>query len=327
MPDQPNQGASAPVESAPAEQNLESQVENEEESSEEAEEESKPEGKAEGKEKAVENLSSKEQKQLAKNLKKYNLKVDGKESEEEVDLNDDEGMTKRLQLAKASQKRMQEATELRKAAEEFIDMLKTNPRKVLTDPNIGIDLKKLAMEIINEEAENAAKSPEQQEKEKLQKELEELKSKYEKDEKDRKDREFSRLQAEHEEKIQSDIESALKTNELPKTPYTVRKMAEMMMLALQNDIDLSPKDLVPLLRKQMSSDFKEFIGASSDDILEEIIGKERISGLRKKNVAKVKNQQVAQTANSVKSTGKAEVKADKKDSKKIEMKDFLRGKF
>jgi hypothetical protein len=260
-------------------------------------------------------------------IKKYQIKVDGKIEDIELDLDNEEQIKKHLQMSKAAQKRMQEATELRKAAEEFIEMLRKNPRRVLTDPNIGVDLKQFAQEIINEEIEQASKSPEQLEKEKLQRELEELKSKFEKEETQRKEREFQRLQAEQEEKIQNDIESALSTNELPKTPYTVRKMAEMMMLALQNDIDLSPKDLVPLLRKQMNSDIKELFSASSDDVLEELLGKDTISRLRKRTVAKVKQQQVAQTANAVKSTGQAEVKAEKKEDQRIHMKDFLRGKF
>jgi hypothetical protein len=285
--------------------------------------EASEEGAAGGK--SVDELSKKEQKELAKQLKKFKLKVDGKEVEEEIDLADEEGLTKKLQLAKAAQKRMQEATELKKAAEEFIEMLRSNPRRVLTDPNIGVDLKKFVQEYLDEEIANANKTPEQIEKEKLQKELEELKEKYKKDEEERKSREFARLQAEQEEKIQSDIEGALKSSNLPKSPYTVRKMAEMMMLALQNDIDLSPKDLVPLLRKQMSADIKDLFSASGDDVLEEIIGKENISRLRKNTVKKVQQKQVAQTANSVKPTGANVKNSEKKEEKKISIKDFLKG--
>lgn len=269
---------------------------------------------------------SKAQKQaLEKQIKKFKLKVDGKEEELEIDLNNEEELKNHLQKSRASSKRMQEAAELRKSAEQFIDMLKKNPRKVLSDPNIGVDLKTLAQEIINQELEDAAKTPEQLEKEKLQRELEEIKEKYKKEEEDRKEREFKRLQAEQEEKIQSNIESALKEGNLPKSPYTVRKMAELMMLALENGKDLQPKDLVPILRKQMNQDIKELFGASNDDVLEELIGKDRISNLRKKAVAKVKQQQVAQTANAVKPTTSSKPAEDKATSK-ISMRDFLKGR-
>lgn len=265
--------------------------------------------------------TAKEQKALEKQLKKFKVKIDGKEEDMEVDLNDEASLQKHLQMSRASQKRMQEAQELRKSAEEFINLLRTNPRKVLSDPNINVDLKKLAQEYIDEQISNAQKTPEQLEKEKIQKEFEELKDRVKKEEETRKQREFERLTREHEEKIQVSIESALKTSDLPKTPYTVRKMAEMMMLALQNNVDLSPQDLAPIIRKQMQTDIKELFGAASDDVLEELVGKERISAIRRKKVAAVKQQQVAQTASSVKPV--ASKTPEKKEAEKINLKKWL----
>lgn len=264
--------------------------------------------------------TTKEKKVAASTLKKYNIKVDGRNETVELDLNDEAAVTKHLQMSRAAQKKMQESSDMNKAAMEFIELLKTDPRKVLQDPNIGVDLKKLAQEIINEEIENASKSPDQLEKEKAQKELAEIKAKIEADETKRKSSELQRLQQEQQEKIEVNIESALKTSDLPKTPYTVRKMAEMMLIALQNNVDLSPTDLVPLIRKQMQSDIKDLFGAANDDILEELIGKERISKMRKKKVAAVQ-QQIAQTATSVKASGGKSPAAP--EAKKMTIKEFL----
>lgn len=261
-----------------------------------------------------------------KQLKKYQLKIDGRTEDFEIDLNNEEEVKKHLQMSRAAQSKMQQSAEMRKATEEFIQLLKTNPRRVLTDPNIGVDLKKLAQEIINEEIENASKSPEQLQIEKYQKELQEIKDKQKKDEEARKASEQTRLVKEHEEKIQSGIEQALKTSDLPKTPYTVRKMAEMMIIALNNNIELSPNDIVPLIRKQMIADYKELTSAASDDILEELIGKDNLSRVRKRTVAKVKAQPVAQTASAVKagsSSGKAAAAPAKE---KVNVRDWLSGK-
>lgn len=268
------------------------------------------------------NLTPKEQKLV----KKYQLKIDGRTEDFELDLNNDEEVKKHLQMARAGQNKMQQAAEMRKATEEFIELLKTNPRRVLTDPNIGVDLKKLAQEIINEEIENAQKTPEQRQIEEYKKQLEEIKEKQDKDEKDRKSAEYNRLVKDHEERVQTSIEGALKASDLPKTAYTVRKMVEMMQIALANNVDLSPNDIVPLIRKQMIADYKELTTAASDDILEDLIGKENISRIRKRTAAKMKAQPVAQTANAVKagsSTGKA---AEAKPKEKVSVKDWLNGK-
>ena len=267
--------------------------------------------------------SKSEIKAIEKQLKKYKVKVDGKEYEEELDLNDEAAVGKHIQMSKAAQRKMQEASDMRKAAEEFINLLRTDPEKVLRDPNINVDLKKLAQDVINREIEDASKSPEQLEKEKLQRELTDIKAKIEEDEKKRQSSELQRLQAEQQQKIEINIESALKTSDLPKTPYTVRKMAEMMLVALQNNVDLSPADLVPLIRKQMQNDIKELFGASSDDVLEELVGKDRISKLRKKKVAELQKQvaQGATTSNSVKTSGAKP--AAPVEKVKIKMKDWL----
>lgn len=287
----------------------------------ESQEEQEQEVEQEASENPVAELPKKEQKELVKQMRKFKLKVDGQEYEEEIDLSDEEGLKKHLQMSKAAQKRMKEATELRKAAEQFIDILRTNPRKVLSDPNIGVDLKKFAQEIMNEEIENASKSPEELEKEALTKELEELREKYKKDEEDRKQKEFERLQNDAEQKLESDIGDALKTSELPKTPYTVRKMAEIMMIALENNIDLNAKDVIPLMRKQMKQDITEMFSAASDDVLEELVGKDNISRLRKRNLAKAKK--AVETASAVQPTG-TEVKKEAKEPQKMTIRDFLK---
>ncbi len=317
MSEENNNVNEAPVEQAP----VDSQVEGEEASQDEVAEEAEL---ADLEAQAAAAPSKAEKKAIEKQLKKFKLKIDGKDEDFEIDLNNEEELKKHLQMSKASAKRMSESAELRKSAEQFIEMLRTNPRKVLADPNIGVDMKKMVQEYLDEEIERSSKSPEQLEKEKLQAELETLREKYKKDEEDRKSNEFKRLQAEQEEKIQTNIEAALNSGNLPKSPYTVKKMAEMMMLALENNIDLEPKDLVPLLKKQMNSDIKDLFSASSDDVLEELVGKDNISRLRKRTIAKVKQSQVAQTASSVKPTGTTSKNQEENKSPKISMRDFLR---
>lgn len=115
-------------------------------------------------------------KEAEKALKrKIKLKIDGEESEEEIDLSNDDELRKHLQMSKVAQKRMSEKAQLEKEIREFVDLLKKDPRRVLTDPSIGVDLKQLAASIIEEEINQAKKSPEQIEKEKIEAELKALK--------------------------------------------------------------------------------------------------------------------------------------------------------
>lgn len=253
------------------------------------------------------------------NKKKYSIKVDNQDYEEELDLNDDEQVKKHLQMSRASGKRMQEASDIRKAALDFIDQLKKNPKKVLSDPNIGVDIKKFAQDILNEEIAELEKSPEQREKEKLQRELQELKQQAKDREEGLKKSEFDRIQIEQERKLEGEISTALDIGGLPKTPQTVARMAEMMMIALQNNIDLSPKDIAPIVKNNTMKDFKEILNSLNDDQVEEFLG-DALKRVRKKSISKMK---AGDTANSIKNVTNNRPKETATEVKKQTIKQFL----
>jgi len=103
--------------------------------------------------------------------KKYELKVNGKSRSVELDLSDDKAVTDYLQKAMASDEKFQEAATLRKDVQQLVRTLKENPLAILTHPNVGVDVKKLAEMVINQELEDMQKSPEQKKYEAMEKEL------------------------------------------------------------------------------------------------------------------------------------------------------------
>ena len=257
---------------------------------------------------------------LKSNKKKYSLTVDGKNEDIELDLDNDEEIKKYLQKSKAADKRFQEAADVRKAAMDFIDQLRKNPRRVLTDPNIGIDVRKFAEEILNEEIKELEKSPEQREKDKLIKELEEFKQKAKDGEESAKKAARERMEIEQERILESDITSALDIGGLPKTPRTVKAMAEMMMIALENGIDLSAKDIAPIVKNTNLKEFKELVTSLSDDQLEDFLGKEVLGRLSKKRLAKAKGPSPSAALSNLKSVGNSPKQSS--EPKKVEKQTF-----
>jgi hypothetical protein len=262
-------------------------------------------------------------KEVERQMRKLKLKVDGRDIEEEFDPNDDEYLVRNLQLAKASQKRMQEKAELEKDIRGFFEELKKNPRKVLADPSIGLDMKKIAAEILEEEIANSQKSPQQLEKEKLENELKDIKAEREKEKEDGKKKEFERLQNEAYERYDVLMSQAIEASELPKTPYVVKKMADYMLLGLQNNIDLSPQDIIPIVREEMKEDLKEMFKVMPEDAIEELIGKDTLNKIRKKNLAKAKNAPVTQPSSKMTQDTGTKAKDAKSDAPKKSYRDFF----
>jgi len=224
-----------------------------------------------------------------RNLKKLKLNVYGKDVEEEIDLDDDEYLRTELQKAKAFQKKSQDYSELERSARTFIDSLRKDPKAVLSDPKMGVDLKALAKMILEEEIANSQKSPEQLAQEKLQAELKALKEEREKEKEDFRHRELSRLQEQHMERYDILMDKALSENNIPPNPYFVKRMAEYMILGIDENLDIAPSDVLPLVMEEMKNDLRDMFTAAPEDVVEEWIGKEVLTRIRKKQVAKAKD--------------------------------------
>lgn len=277
---------------------------------------------------AAANGTPAEQKAAKKMLKELQIKYNGKVEKMSLpfEIPDDEEsrnfMTKHLQMSKQGNVKAQEYNQLESEVRSFIEELRKNPRKVLTDPSIGIDLKKMAAELIEEEIANSQKTPEQLEKEKLEAELKAMKEEREKEKEESKKREFERIQQESFERYDMMITQALDKSDLPKSPYVVKKMADYMLMGLQQGIDVTAEDVLPLIRDEIQGDLKEMFAVMPEEVIEAIIGKDVFTRVRKKNIAAAKAAKAPPTAQQAKvDTG---VKtADEKPKQKQSFKDFF----
>jgi hypothetical protein len=276
----------------------------------------------------VEALESKKDltKTEKKRLKELKLKIDGQEYVEKLpfEIDDDpkqvEWMKRNLQMSKVAQKRMQEQAQLQKEVEMFIQELRANPKKLLSDPSLGIDVKKLVQEIIDEDLANAQKSPEQLDREKLENELKSIKEEREREKQEMQERQFQLYQEQEMQRYDRDITDALTKSSLPKSPYVVKKMADYLLLALENGVDATAESILPLVEQEVQEDIKAMFAASPDDVLEKLIGKDVITKMRKNTLKKAPPQPVK---SAVKDVGVDKKQSETKQTQKKSYKDFF----
>ena len=262
-----------------------------------------------------------------KRIKQLKLKFNGKESIEELpfEIDDDpkaiEYMTKQLQMAKLSQTKAQEFSNLEKDVSNFIKELKANPRKALANPAIGVDIKQLAAEILEEEIQNSQKTPEQIEREKLEAELKTLREEKEKQEKTAKEQEYQRLVDQEVERYDRQISDAISKVELPKNPYVLNKITDYMLLALQSGKDIPVEDVVTLAKNEIMDDMQKMVEAMPVEALEAFLGKNAISKLRKQRVAAAKATPPQPLKAAIKDVGNAQ--ESKPAAQKMSFDDFF----
>lgn len=251
--------------------------------------------------------------------KAWKLKVGGKE----VEIKDEQELLKRAQMGYAADEKWQEAAKIRKDMEAFVQALQSDPTSVLEQ--MGFDVDALAEQRIQQRIEEMSKSPEQLEREKLQKEIEKLRKEREQEQETMRSKEMERMQQQYAMQIENDISQALDSNKaLPKSPYVVKRIADSLLLAMNNGYhDVTVTDVLPIVESQIRSEIQEMFSAMPEELVEAVIGKDVLNKVRKSRIKKT-----VPTKPKVEATGNTEIKkaqeANKSQDKKLSAKDFFK---
>lgn len=238
------------------------------------------------------------QAELVKKIQELELKIDGETVKEklpfEVTEEQAKWLQKELQLARAANKRMQEAAELRKkdiATQEeiqgFLQALKQNPIEILE--SMGIDTKDMSEKRLQAEIEKMQMTEEERKIAELQKELQELKSKEEAAKKQAELMEQEKLKSQYAAEYERDLINAIDSSGLPKNPEIIQRLAQYMHTALRLGIDLNFKDLIPLVQQSIQSDLTSLLGSLPIEQIMQILGDgniQKIIGSKKPAVSK-----------------------------------------
>jgi hypothetical protein len=263
-------------------------------------------------------------KQSKADPEKYTIKVDG----QLLELNKEE-MVKYAQLGRAGQSRMEEAARIKQEAIQLVQMLRTNPEAVLADPNIlGSEDKviELAQKILSRKLEDDQKSPEVREKERLQRELEDLRAHMKQEEERRQAAEYERLVQQQEAQLEEQITEAFEASQLPKSPFVLKRLADVMITAAENNKDISPKQALNIIKKEMQRDIQQYIDVLPEDALEAYISAEKVKKLRDRQIAKAREATKAAAPKVAEVKEVASPSSEPAKKAKISMRDWLRGK-
>lgn len=254
-------------------------------------------------------------------IKSFALKVNGKEVIKEIDLNDEEAIKRELQLAHAGRGAMQRSKELEKTYSDALSELKDNPFKVLQE--LGLDVDDLNKSYLEKQIEQMKKSPEELAQEKYESELAEAREAEKKYKEELDKIKYDKVLAEEEQKLGKEIDDALDAyTDLPDNPKVRQKIAETMMWAMeQGHNDVSPKDVLPTVARELEREQQDFFNSMPVDYFEKFIGKQNMEKMREKRLAKAK--EAPKSAKVTETAKKIEDESEKK-KKKVSSRDFFR---
>lgn len=227
--------------------------------------------------------------QVQANKKKYMLKVDGEDIEEEIDLNDDVGMTKRLQMARAAEKRMKSAATEKQKAFEIIKAFESDPESMLK--RLGPKGREIAEKFLLAQIQDDMLTPEEKEFRQLKQENETYKQKEAREKEERAQAEQQKKEYEYAQTFQATIISALEKSGLPKTAVNVKRMASVMSKNLEYGLELTPDDLATEVFNERSEELKAIIKDADGDQLIKMFGEEMANKIRRSDLKKLQERQ------------------------------------
>lgn len=252
--------------------------------------------------------------------KAWKLKV----GEKDIEITDESELIKRAQMGYSADEKWNEAAKMRKQVENFIGLLQQDPASALE--KMGLDVDSFAEQRMLQRIEEMKKSPEQLAHEKLQRELEQLRTEREQERESIRQREAQALQDKYAVDLENEINSAFDNNEagLPKSPYIVKRMADVMIYALKNKVpDFTAKKALEVVQAEVLNELNQMYSVAPDEVFERLVGKDRLNKYRR---AKVKAKTPAPKTNDIKPTGAGELQKSQEDQapKKIREKDFFK---
>lgn len=255
----------------------------------------------------VETPKQKEEKKEATQslLKKFKLKVDGEEIEEEIDLADEARLVKELQLARAAKKRMAEAQDEKRKLFELAKQFE-NPEELLL--KMGDKGNEIAEKILLKKLQAEMMSPEQRQLIELQEKL----ARYEQQEKALKEKEenerISQLESREVEKQQKVIIDALTKTGLPPSPELVKRAAALQLKNLELGLELDSYDLAQEIMSETTNLIKSLVKSSEGESLLKLLGDDAAKKIRKYDIEKLKEKQKSGSTKSLTQTSMPETK-------------------
>lgn len=217
----------------------------------------------------------------AETVRMMKLKIDNVDTDmSEADV------IKLAQEGKSAHKRFQEAAAAKKEAHDLISFLKSNPRQAFE--KLGIDVRKFSEDTLMDLIQKDSMTPEQ----KLAAEREAKLKKYEDDEKHSKEaarqKEMADLEAKHVSDYNAMFIKALSESGLPRTPYTVKRMAELTLTSNKKGLNLDSSQIAKLVRQDYQAEMQALYGSADASQISELLGKDGVKKLQKHQVEQFK---------------------------------------
>lgn len=223
-----------------------------------------------------------------KEQRRLKVKVDN----EEMELDEAE-VVKGYQRAQAANKRFEEASKLKKQSEAFLEQLQKDPFKLLADPRLGVNAREAAEKFILEQLENEMLSPEEVAARKEKAELEQYRKDKENLKKQQQEEKANQVKQKYVEDYTKQFQGALEKVNIPKTPETIKRMAQYLQASIKGGYETPISDIAEMVREDYINEQKSIVSNLSGQDLISYFGEDVAKKIRQSDLGRLQNNLVS----------------------------------
>jgi hypothetical protein len=217
----------------------------------------------------------------------YKLNVNGKEVE--YDASNESKLKADLQKVFGIEEKARTASEKIGMAEKLLDMVQSDPRGFEKQCKLaGIDAVKLATEILYNQIRLQGMTPEQRELEEYKEKEAEAKALKEQQDAEAKVAESQRKTQEWAQKFEKECETALASNQIPKTRLSLALIAQYIDSGLANQKEYSVEQVLPYVARDLKEIHLSTMGRLDGDDLLNYLGEDLSNKVAKARVDRYK---------------------------------------
>ena len=205
-------------------------------------------------------------------------------------------------LAKAAHKRFEEASQMRKTAEDLLGRLR-NPKdaiKLLNDPKLGLDQAEVQAAFEDWYAESVIKrsqmTPEQLRLADLEQELNKYKESEKAKQEEQERLQNEQLDAQTRKQLEQEAIDILNSEGLPKNKFTVSRMAHWTRINEMKGFNAPKEVLAQQVRQELRSLVDSLLQASEGEVLANLVGESTIKKIRKHDIEQLRKSRNVQSA-------------------------------
>jgi len=220
----------------------------------------------------------------AEAMRKYKVKVDGQDLEV-----DEKELLKGYSHTRAANKILQEGKQVRRQAEEFINMMKDPEKAIEVLRKLGHDPRRLSESYLLKQIEDENMDPREREFRDAKVKLQEYETKEKLKIKEMESQRDAELKAKYAKDYSEQFVDALKTSGLPPTKTMVGKMAEYVKQSAKLGYKLSPSEAASLVKEDVQKAHLALLSESDGDTLMGLLGEQVANKVRKWDTSRVKD--------------------------------------